>query len=141
MMGESQVHELLAAKRFFIPNRRARLVYCFESGSDKQRWSALRDFEQSVTLDPRYMQSVANRTAETIVQQLEEYGATGTCYLVSNDLHGLDGKTMSLPDGILSAYNSPSGTMVSCIAGQLAYFDGEDENDRWIIRRTDSLIK
>jgi len=48
----------------------------------------------------------------------------------------LDGRSCSLVEAVRDVVNSSTGTVISCIPGRLAYFEGEEPNDRLILRTT-----
>ena len=63
--------------------------------------------------------------------KLRKRGASGECYLVSVD-RKLDGSTRPLADAVRDA---SEGTLVCCVPGKLAYYEGEAPKNRFILHR------
>jgi len=72
--------------------------------------------------------------SEPILQILRDKRAPDTCWVISED-YRLDGKEMSLVDALDEIVGFGSGTVISCIPGQLAYYEGEDPGRRFILER------
>lgn len=59
--------------------------------------------------------------------QLHSKGAKETCWVISGNPQ-IDGQEMELNAAIECAVDSDSGTLLSCIPGKLAYYNGKDES-------------
>ncbi len=69
--------------------------------------------------------------------ELRRRGAGELCYIVSANTE-LDRTTRGLADAINRVFAFAEGTMVSSVAGRLAYYEGEAPKNRFILHsRTD----
>jgi len=66
---------------------------------------------------------------------VQNAGALDWCYLISED-ESIDGVTADLEDGLAKVYGRGMGTIVSYIAGRLAYYEGECSSESCILERT-----
>jgi hypothetical protein len=70
---------------------------------------------------------------------LERRGAGPTCYIVSTDAD-LDRTTRDLSDAINQVFAFVEGTIISCVPGRLAYYEGEAPKNRFILHRTGGAV-
>jgi hypothetical protein len=70
---------------------------------------------------------------------LEERCAPSNCYVVSENPN-IDTATMPLPDALARIGGSGMGTLVSCLPGQLGYFEGEESGERYVLERTTRVV-
>jgi hypothetical protein len=67
--------------------------------------------------------------------RLRELGAGDSCYLLAEDAE-LDGREMPLEDALASiTAHEHLAAFVSCLPGRLAYFHGEEPEERLILLR------
>lgn len=68
-------------------------------------------------------------------------GAPSLCNVISVDSE-LDGCEMDLSDALTKIVGRGQGTFVCCVPGELAYFEGEEHNERYILlpRTVDGII-
>jgi hypothetical protein len=89
-------------------------------------------------LDERYRVAVPSLDAEHqrgwILGTLQALGAPRSCYLVSEN-PGWDGARVDLDDALAQVMGLGYGTLISCVPGHVAYFEGEEPGDRWILHR------
>jgi hypothetical protein len=89
-------------------------------------------------LDERYRLAVPSLDAEQqrgwILSTLKALGAPRSCYLVSEN-PGWDGERVDLDDALARVMGLGYGTLVSCVPGRVAYFEGEEPGDRWVLNR------
>jgi hypothetical protein len=71
-------------------------------------------------------------TPEALTLQLGQEGAPAKC-VVFSEAQDIDRHELPLAAAIQRAFGSGSGTLVSCIPGILAYYEGEEPGDRWIL--------
>lgn len=77
----------------------------------------------------------ACQTRADILSKLSELGAPALCYAISND-RDLDARKMSLEEALRDVVgNGEHGTILSCIPGRLAYYEGQDPENRFILHR------
>jgi hypothetical protein len=75
-----------------------------------------------------------NKTPARIESLLRDRGAPDTCHVIS-EAGSLDGKDMKLSEAIQAVIGLGYGTLLSCIPGQLGYYEGEDPGVRYILER------
>jgi hypothetical protein len=86
-------------------------------------------------LDPRFCRKITDSGDRgAILHRLHELGAPSLCHVISSNAE-LDGRDMPLRDALALAVGSGFGTFISCVPGQLGYFEGEGPSDRYICHR------
>jgi hypothetical protein len=63
---------------------------------------------------------------ENVLRLLKAKGAGQICWVISEDAK-MDGRESDLKSALENVIGSGMGTILSCIPGKLAYFEGEDE--------------
>jgi hypothetical protein len=125
-------HDLFRA--FVVPSKRQRYSELLRNkrGRHKIRF----DLDHFKDLDPRVCQKLKpdEQNATDILKILKGLGAPGVCYLISSDPRW-DGREMNLSDALREVIGGGQGTFISCISGQLAYFEGEERNERYVCHR------
>jgi len=123
-----------ALAEFLLPARRRRFqqLVVTDRGRAKLR-AALAHLKD---LDPRYQVRIApsEQTPERIAELLRGTGAPSSCFVLS-EKSSVDGKELPLGDALRDVVGCGAGTLVSCVAGQLGYYEGEEQGDRWILHR------
>lgn len=71
---------------------------------------------------------------DLVADALVELGAPPTVYVVS-DLAAVDGRFLPLEDALRGVLSQDSGSLVSCVPGTLALFEGEVPGDRYPLVR------
>jgi hypothetical protein len=119
-------------RAFIRPERRRRYVERLVHA----RQRLLQQFHHLHDLDPRYAERIEPRqqTPERILELLRERGAPARCHVFSASSE-LDGQDVELERAIREIVWWHDGTFISCIPGKLAYFEGEEENERYILQR------
>jgi hypothetical protein len=134
--GASAHEEGLAL--FIEPAWRARFLGSLDDR--RRREKLLGKLHHFRHLDSRFLEAVprAQQRSEFLLPTLRSYGAPRRCYLVSND-GALDRSELSLADALGQIVDADSflATFVSCLPGKLAYFQDEEQGNRWILRRQD----
>ncbi len=69
-----------------------------------------------------------------VLTELRQRGAPEACYVISTR-SDLDGRTMPLAEALGEVHAMQMGTLISCIPGQLAYYEGEDPHERYVLHR------
>jgi hypothetical protein len=77
--------------------------------------------DPSITLGEKHLQGV-----DHVYRLLKSRGASETCWAISQDPE-IDGRELDLKTILEKLIGSGTGTLLSCLPGKLAYFDGEDE--------------
>lgn len=133
MQNDSQLnHETLLVESFIIKEQKERFKTLLKNKNGRKK---LREaLAHSVKFDKRFAHEIPNdkQTARDIVKTLIDNNASKECYLISE--HTLfDGKEMELEEAVNKIVGSGIATIISCIPGKLAYYEGEDFYDRLIL--------
>jgi hypothetical protein len=119
---------------FVVSNKRQRYLglLATKRGRDKIR-AALDHFDD---LDPRFCKQVASsdQSLRGVLRILRGLGAPSQCYVMSSHSE-LDGREMDLAEALAEVIGRSSGTLISCVSGRLAYFEGEEPKRRFICHR------
>jgi hypothetical protein len=129
------MHEELFVKNFIVPQKRDR--YLSMLASRKQRKKILENFYHLNDLDERYMTLVPENEqwAINIYDLLKAKKSPDICYCISTD-DEIDGKEIDLLKVLESKVGECyDGTIISCIAGELAYYEGESAGVRYILEK------
>lgn len=128
-------HEAVVIRAFIVPERRARYLDRLLSPKGRRKFMK-RNFPHMNDLDPRYAQKIDPRRqhAPQIYELLRDRGAPEACYVMSATAD-LDGQRVGLREALEDVVGWHDGTFISCIPGKLAYFEGEDPNERYILER------
>jgi len=126
-------HEEELIKAFFLPTKRERYLEMVAKPNKRKKF--LLELSHFKALDPRYCFTVpkVEHTAAQIAAFLTRKGAPPSCWVTSENFR-LDGKEMALLQALKEVVGYQMGTFLSCVPGQLAYF--EDEDGRWILERS-----
>jgi len=120
--------ELATIHAFILPARRTRVEALASKPDRAARLQGVLAHQR--ILDSRFMRQVPpNETsAEEIESVLRAKGAPGACRVMGGDL---DSQELPLAEALAQI----EGCLVVCIPGHLAYFEGEEKNDRHILER------
>jgi len=119
---------------FVIPAKRERYVELLSTKRGRERVRGALDHFND--LDPRFCRKVPGKDAQpaAVLDALRKRGAPPQCHVIS--VHGeLDGRNMPLSDALQIAIGKGQGTFISCITGELGYFEGEEPDERYICQR------
>lgn len=75
-----------------------------------------------------------DQTLEGIHLILTARGAHASCHVISHDSR-IDGRDMSLREALEATVGQGMGTIICCVAGRLAYFEGEDMGARFLLEK------
>jgi hypothetical protein len=130
----STTHETALFKAFILPNRRDRYINLLKNA--KGRAKLLTTFAHFKDLDPRYAHRIppGAQQTDTIAADLRQRGAPSDCYVMS-ELRTLDSKTLPLSEALDAIVGYGMGSFISCLPGKLAYFEGEEPGERYILER------
>jgi len=81
-----------------------------------------------------YLIPSSEQLPERIYEILTARGAPKRCHAVSIS-DRLDGRDLLLQDALDQTVGWEMGTVLSCIPGRLAYFEGEPPNERYVLER------
>jgi hypothetical protein len=105
--------------------------------SAKRRQKFLNELYHFRDFNPAFIVKIPPRDqkAVSIGTLLRRRRAPEVCYVVST-IADIDATTMSLSGALVRIVGGVSdGTILSCISGRLAYFEGESPGDRFILER------
>jgi hypothetical protein len=123
-------------RAFIVPDKRGRYVSRLALPKARQKFMNSHFFHMR-DLDPRFAERLPPRlhTASAIYDLLRERGAPPVCYVMSGS-SDLDGQEVDLREALMHVVDQGhDGTFLSCITGRLAYFDGEEYGERYILVR------
>jgi hypothetical protein len=128
--------ELDLINAFVVREKRERYLYL--SASPRRRKEFLKGLYHFSDFDTTYVVPLARSisSAGAVVSELRRRGALDECYVISIDPE-LDGVKGELQDVISQVHGRVEGTIVSCIPGRLAYYEGEAPENRFILDRKD----
>jgi hypothetical protein len=121
-------------RAFLMPSKRDRFWEML--ANPKRRNKATAKLAHFKWLDPRWVVPIPSNQQHpsSISQILQSRGAGDTCLVISEDA-SLDGQRLALLEVLTKVVGYGMGSLVSCIPGQLAYFEGEGPSDRCILAR------
>jgi hypothetical protein len=127
-------HEAALIKAFVVSAKKARFLTLLQK--PKHRPKALNGLNHLHDLDPRFLIEIppGEQNPESIAVLLTERGAPAMCHLISS-ASDLDGEDMPLASALRRIVGFGAGTLISCVPGRLAYFEGEEAKDRYILQR------
>ena len=121
------------------PQRRPRYHALLEQGDTPARDKFLFALAHSLDLDPRFATKVPPRGHDAerawIEERLRAAGAPRQCYVIASDAT-LDGRDLSLDEALDALHGQSNPGVISCIPGQLAYYEAENSGERFILDRT-----
>ena len=135
--GRQAGHEDALVRAFIRPEKQERWLELL--ANPKRRGDILNSLPHLADLDERFAAPVPSgqQTTAAILGLLRSLGAPADCYLVSES-RDLDARTLSLDEALGAIIGMGMGTLVSCIPGRLAYFEGEREGERYLLERRDA---
>ena len=119
---------------FIAPERRERFLALLGSARGRAKLrAALAHFRD---LDPACVRAVpaSEHTPAAIGALLRAGGAPEGCYALSEDAE-LDGRELPLEEALARVVGGGSSTLLSCIPGRLAYYEGEEAGERFVLLR------
>ena len=136
-MNDSRLnaHEELFISSFVLEDRQARIQTLLANRKGRQKMR--RKFAHYFYFKKMFIHNIPakQQTTDGIMKLLLDRGAPRECYVIS-EIPTLDGMLLPLIDAITRVVGSGMGTIVSCIPGQLAYYEGEDMGNRIILSRS-----
>lgn len=125
-------HEDKMISSFITKEKQGRYRFLLDSGDEKRRGECLNRLNHCSDLNPKYVSWLPSNA--DVVGLLKQAGSPKQVYLVSGSSR-LDGRTMPLEEAISVMPEYGWGTIVSCIAGQLAYYYDEEGVRRALLKR------
>ena len=127
-------HETATIRAFVVAAKQERYLYLL--ARPKRRSSLLHALAGRGDLDPRFTREIrpADHTVPRIARVLRDRGAPESCYVISEQAK-LDRHLLPLEDALQGVLGMGLGALLSCIPGQLGYFEGEMPGDRCLLER------
>jgi hypothetical protein len=132
--------EIQLVETFVVPEKRERYKGFLSSPKRRRKFlDELYHFHDFIPGCEIELRGPTN-TAEGLIADLRRRGAHADCYVMSVD-KDFDGSTRPLADVIRHVFTSIEGTLICCVPGRLAYYEGEAPKNRFILtgRRPQSL--
>jgi hypothetical protein len=125
-----------AITAFFVNPKRQRLLTMLDDPKGG-RGALIAELPHTRSLDERWLREIPpkDQTAVAIERLLREEGASGQCWAISED-DQIDGQSLPLAAALDRVVGWGSATLLICERGLLAYYEGEEAGDRYILKRT-----
>lgn len=125
-------HSEAVIRAFIVKTKKERYLGFVSSAKNRGKFTkALAHFHD---FDPKVLKLIPpnSQNASRILGLLKEKGAPRECFLISESQR-LDNKSMELEKALEEIVGFGLATIVSCIPGKLAYYEGEEINERYIL--------
>jgi hypothetical protein len=130
-------HEQATISSFIVRDKRERFLSFVSNAKSRDKF--LRELALFRWFDPRFAMPVPWKPSPNLrlwerhldgihrtEQLLKSKGSGSTCWAISENSE-LDGKELALRAALEAVIGSGRGSILSFIAGKLAYYEGEDE--------------
>lgn len=119
-------------RAFTVPAHRARFLSLLESKKGRDKLVRLLDHFDESNFQHAMRIPVDQQAAFEIEKLLRRKGSFEICHIMSTN-HESDQKKLPLDHALKATIGNGFGTIISCIPGKLAYFEGEEPNERYIL--------
>ena len=132
----NEQHEEQLFRELIDPAQQRRLLTLSKLKNRKKLLSYL---PHSIRFDERYASTIPpnQQSSKQILRLLLNRGAPREVYVVS-EAPDLDAHVLDIQDAVEHIVGSGLASIISCIPGQLAYYEGEEANDRVILDKRHS---
>jgi|SRR5215213_1092516 len=127
-------HEVEFVRHFVVPARRERYLSLLDSRKGRTKFLFALNHFKDLDMRRASLVSPSAQNPDHIETLLRQRGAADRCNVTSSNPE-TDGSQMFLRDALEQTVGQGCGTIISCIAGRLAYFEGEEKNERYILER------
>ena len=123
---------------FFVREKQERVIRKLR-GPLRKRDAELREhLPHESRWNPAFVVPIppAAQTVEAVGRELLRRGAAmeAAVYILSAD-RNLDTRVCSLRDALRDVVGTSTGSVISCVRGKLAYYEGEEPGNRFILAR------
>ena len=127
-------HESAFAESFISKARRERALELLASSKNRHTFTSKFDHHGRDYFIPECIRSIEPRHQHpsSLADILRAMGAPETCHVIGGE-H--DGKDMELLTALKQIVGYRTGTVLSCIPGKLAYFEGEIRERFLLVRK------
>jgi hypothetical protein len=121
-------------RSFILPRRQERYIELLGSAVGRKKIKS--KFAHFSDLDRRFKFLIppGNQRADMIADMLVKKGASSSCYVWSES-SPLDGSRVDLSNALSQTVGHAPGTLLLCIPDRLAYYEGEEKSQRYILQR------
>ncbi len=125
-------HEEKTIAAFILKERQERYRFLLGNSNPRKRNEGLDRLNHCADFNLKYVMWLHSNA--DVTQLLRQEGSPEKVYVIS-DTKSIDGKVLPLAQAIEEAESGGWGTIISCVAGQLAYYYGEHGESRAILKR------
>ncbi|MGO9212217.1 MAG: hypothetical protein ACLPXM_20855 [Terriglobales bacterium] len=128
-------HEQAFVEAFVQKSRRERALLCLADPKRRRKLTDRFAHHGTDILAPECLRSIvpSQQHPKNIYSLLRGLGAPEDCHVISEN-SDLDGKEMGLLPALEEVVGNGMGTVISCVPGRLAYFEGE-LRERYILQK------
>jgi hypothetical protein len=132
-LGPDRAEEL-TARAFVSEERLQRILTLLSTQRGRIKLRSL--LAHCGCLDGRHVVPIPadRQDAGSIGALLRSLGAGESCHLLA-EAQAMDGRTMPLDDALQTLVGHGAAAVVICIPGRLAYLEGEEPGDRYVLER------
>jgi hypothetical protein len=129
------LHEQEFVRSFVQRTRSERVELCLSNPKHRRKFTEMLDHHGQNVLDCSQLRDIepAKQNAHSIHALLTKLGAPDVCHIMSVN-GAIDGRDMQLLAALEQVVGYGMGTVISCIPGKLAYFEGE-VRERFILMK------
>lgn len=126
-------HEEAFIRAFVLPDKQHRWTYLLLN--KRRRSTFTHRLADPIDIDTRWAVPIqpSEQTSGRITELLRIRGAPDQCHLIS-EFPALDDTDVQLSDALDTIVGSGVGSVISCLPGALAYYEGE-MNTRFLLQR------
>ena len=134
-MNVTAEHERRFVQAFVASDRQNRYLGLLATPEGRTKFTEA--LHHDLRLDPRYAIRLSagqtrNERIKAVIAALGNAGSE-SCILISANSR-LDGQRLPLPEALAEVVGY-GGTIISCVAGEVAYYEGEETGERYVCRR------
>ena len=132
------LHEKAFVEAFINPDRQERFMAALANPKKRGVFNRELHHPKPSFIVSKYVQSIvpSQHFARFLGPKLRGMGAPDTCWVFGNYI---DGREMKLEEALSELIGYRTGTIVSCLPGELAFFENEDE--RMILHRAGQVTR
>jgi hypothetical protein len=125
---------------FVAPRRQERIRALLKAPSNRKKLIAM--LPHFSDFDSRWLVHIepSDHNALRILQLLRDRNAPDMCYVISEN-YKIDGTSVELATALKDTIGFGFGTVISCIPGELIYYESEDCGHRVILSRVQPMMK
>ncbi len=129
-------HEVEYIKSFIIKDKKQRYYDLIRSKKGRLKIKSLLCHAHIADIvdEFKFLLPTKNQMLSTILKILKSHNAKNTCQLIFESKI-INNEEMELEDALKKFFGQSSGIIISCIPGKLAYYEGEDTDERYIIKK------